>query len=91
MKNNQNELKQASFRVLFTAFIFCYLYFTNASSLSMIFISTYFTVGVVSAAFLLFYKKPTPYFKWVTLVADISATSFGLYLTGDTGGIYLGV
>lgn len=90
-RSNENELKQALFRVLFTAFICLYLTAVGASKQEMFFIGLYMTVGLVSYTFLYFTKKPTTGYRWISLASDVSATSYGLYLTGISGGIFLGV
>lgn len=88
---NANELKQALYRVVFTAFIFLYLFVTNASIEALKFVTVYLSFGIISYAFLRFYKKESVNFRWLTLISDVAATSYGLYLTGAVGGIFLGV
>lgn len=88
---NDNELKQSIFRVLFTLFIFVYLIFNQASDSAITFITTYLVFGILSFAFLKFYQKESVFYRWITLFFDVSAVSVGLYLTGSSGAIFLGV
>lgn len=88
---NENELKQSIFRVIFTAFIFAYLLFNQATKAEIIFVVSYLCVAIASFIFLNLYKKPSVIYRWLSLLSDVSAVSIGLYLTGSSGAIFLGV
>jgi two-component system, sensor histidine kinase RpfC len=90
-KNNEHE--QALFRVIFTGSILVYLLLNleSISTTAITFCSLYLLIGAV--LFLNVLTRPRPNIKrqWAAMFMDIGATSYGLFLTNEVGGIFVGV
>jgi two-component system, sensor histidine kinase RpfC len=87
-----NEFEQALFRVIFTGAILVYLLCQQTITQAAItFCSLYLLVGIVLFLNVLTRPHANTKRQWIALFMDISATSYGLFLTNEVGGIFVGV
>jgi two-component system sensor histidine kinase RpfC len=91
--SKKNEIEQGLMRILFCGLIFIYLWANKqlASHSADIFISTYFSLSVGFFLYLKFSNNPSEMRRWIMMLMDVGAVSYGLYLTNEVGGLFIGV
>ena len=91
--STKNELEQALMRVVFCGLIFIYLWVNEqlASYRADAFISIYFALSVGFFFYLKHHRTSSINRQWGLMLMDVGAVSFGLYLTNEVGGLFIGV
>ena len=90
----KNELEQGIMRIIFCGLIFIYLWANKqlASVSANVFISVYFAFSFAMLIYLTRIKSTLGGLgRWAFMLMDVGAVSFGLYLTNEVGGLFIGV
>jgi two-component system sensor histidine kinase RpfC len=95
---NNSEREQAVLRIFIALLIFIYLgyrYFTDANSAAIApvftFSGAWLLVGAIFAAVVLKSQRPSEIRQLLAMLADISAVSFGMLMTEETGVLFFGI
>lgn len=87
-----NEYEQARVRVVFTGLILIYLLCQDTiSSSALTFCSSYLVIGALLFVHVFMQPQQNKKRQCIAMFMDISATSYGLFLTNEVGGIFIGV
>ncbi|MGC2048165.1 MAG: ATP-binding protein [Gallionella sp.] len=96
--NYGSEHEQALVRIIISLLVFIYLSYKlltaeDPSSISPLFnISGLYFVGAVLLAIAIFRgNKPSDSRQFLSLIADISAITYGMYMNGDVGSAFFGI
>jgi two-component system sensor histidine kinase RpfC len=98
VRENNSEREQALLRILIALLIFAYLayrYFADAnpSAIAPVFAfsGAWLLAGVIFAAFVFNSGRPSETKQLLALLADISAVTFGMLMTEETGVLFFGI
>lgn len=91
--STKNEFEQGLLRIIFCGFIFIYLWINKqiTSYSAYTFISIYLSLSVATFLYLKYINNPSIVRRWILMLMDIGAVSYGLYLTNEVGGLFVGV
>jgi len=85
-----NEGEQALIRVIFLCFIELYLA-KSGSKLGVEACGLYIIYSIIYMMLIIKYPKFNENRQWMALLVDIGMASFGTYITGSAGGIFIGL
>jgi two-component system, sensor histidine kinase RpfC len=90
-KNRGSEFEQALFRSVFVFAITLFLVVSGSDPKPILVCFAYFSLSMVMITFITLYPKENKARKWLSMLMDVGATSYELYLTGEMGGVFIGI
>ena len=90
-KNRGSEFEQALFRSVFVFAITVFLVLSGSDPKPILVCFTYFSLSMVMITLITMYPKENKARQWLSMIMDVGATSYELYLTGDMGGVFIGI
>jgi len=88
-----NEYEQSLFRIIFTSSILIYwsLNHHKASISAIVFCSAVLLIGALLFIHINKFPKPNLKRQWISMLIDIGAISYGIYLTNEVGAVLIGI
>ncbi len=96
VKNKSGEHEQALLRIFFAFLIFVYLYIqskveSNSSTTVLLFSADWFIFSIALTLYILVSGVPSRNRQIASMLADIGAVTYGMYLTQEGGVVFYGV